>query len=88
MSNYGAKRLMAENNSTVEISNDTMRNAYVIRVWKSGMKVGSDGNMKPAPMSCTGIHTRCLHLALEPCRDEAIVPPDRVFNRALIWAVK
>jgi len=34
---------MAESNSTVEISkDDTMGNAYVIRVWNSGLKEGSD----------------------------------------------
>ena len=83
--NPNAKRLMVESNSTVEISKDgTMGNVYVIRVWKSGLKEGSDESMKPALMSCTEIHTRCLHLALEPCTDEAIVPPDRAFNRALL----
>jgi len=76
---------MVESNSTVEISkDDTMGNAYVIRVWKSGLIEGSDESMKPALMPCTEIHTRCLHLALEPCTDEAIVPPDRAFNRALL----
>jgi hypothetical protein len=75
---------MAESNSTVEISkDDTMGNAYVITVWKSGLKEGRDKTMKPTLMPCTGIHTRCLHLALEPRTDEAIVPPNRAFNRAL-----
>jgi len=76
---------MAESNSTAEISKDgTMGNAYVIRVWKSGLKEGSDETMKPTLMPCTGIQTRCLHMALEPRTDEAIVPPDRAFHRALM----
>jgi hypothetical protein len=69
---------MTESNSTVDISkDDTMGHAYVIRVWKSGLKEGSDESMKPTLMPCRGIHTRCSRLALEPCIHEAIVPPDK-----------
>lgn len=77
--------LTAESNSTVEISKeDTMGSAYVIRVWKTRLKEGSDETMKPTLMPCKGIHIGHLHLALELCTDEATVPPDRAFNRGLI----
>lgn len=51
-----------------------------LEVWTEG----SDETMKPTLIPGKGIHTRCLHLALEPCTDEAIVPPDRAFHRTLI----
>jgi len=74
---------VAESNSTVEISKDDTGTCVCdmgLEVWTEG----SDKTMKPTLIPGRGIHTRCLHLALEPCTDEAIVPPDRAFNRTLI----